>query len=327
MQELEARREERRRLQAQIEESFGPAKPWLENLRVMNIMCNPDGHLWIDSYEEGMVDTGVRMSALQVEAALAVVASALDEEINARRPILEGELPDGSRIEAWVPPVSETPCFSIRKHAPLIPFGVYLQDGIVTAHQAEVLRHALTTRQNLLIIGLAGSGKTTFLSALLDEQRRLLPPSERFVVLEDTRELRLPGGNVLRLRTKRAPVTAPAHQDVTLHELVKSALRTPIGRLIVGEVRGGPETLEMLEAWGTGHPGIATVHAADPHAAFTRLEGLVRRTGQTPDPFFLGQMVNLIVTIARVGRRSWRVTEIVHVEGYHAVEGYRCNQL
>jgi Flp pilus assembly CpaF family ATPase len=202
-----------------------------------------------------------------------------------------------------------------------------VREGIVSAHQAGVLRETLLSSQNLLVIGAAGSGKTTFLSALIDEQLRLGHPSQRFVVLEDTRELRLPQGNVLRLRTKRAPLFAPEHWDVTLHDLVKSALRTPIGRLIIGEVRGGPETVEMLEAWGTGHTGLAILHAASAQAAFTRLEALMRKAGVPPDPFFLGQIVNVIVTIARTGHRSWWVMEVAKVEGYRAAEGYLTTQL
>src|SRR5919108_2406885 len=160
MKELAARAEEHRRLQDQIRESLGPdVGVALGNDAVMNIILNPDGRLWLDTYERGMFDAGVRIPPLQAEAALGVIASALGEEINARRPILEGELPDGSRIEAWMPPVSEAPAFSIRKHAPLIPFAEYLARGIVDARQADGLRAAILDRQNLLIIGGAGSGK------------------------------------------------------------------------------------------------------------------------------------------------------------------------
>jgi type IV secretion system protein VirB11 len=332
MRELQARDEERRRLLDQIRGSLGPdVGEALIDPRVMNVLVNADGRLWLDTYERGMYDTGITLPPLQVEAALSVIASALGEEINARRPILEGELPDGSRIEGWVPLVSEAPAFSIRKHHPLIPFAEYLAQGIVDARQADGLRAAILARQNILIVGGAGSGKTTFASAVLDEMARLLPPSERFIILEDTRELRVSAVNRLALRTKRAATQwnreRPEEQSVTLNDLVRSALRTPIGRLIVGEVRGGAETAEMLEAWGTGHPGLATLHAPSPQAAFTRLEILVRKAGMHPDPYFLAQVVNVVVVISRTGPRSWRVTEVVKVAGYDAVEGYVFNQL
>jgi type IV secretion system protein VirB11 len=289
---------------------------------VVEIMLNPDGRLWIDELGVGMRDTGTRITAAQAENLLGTIAAMLGCVITGERPILEGELPlDGSRLCGILPPVVLGPTFCIRKPAAsLFTLDAYVREGILDGAESTVavredevpirghatmLRHAIRTRQNILVIGGTQSGKTTLANGLLHELDSIVGTTQRVIVIEDTRELRCTAPNTVALRTT---------ETIDMTRLVRTALRLRPDRIVVGEVRG-PEALAMLKAWNTGHPGgIATVHANDAHSGLIRLEHLVQEAGVPPQPALIAEAVDLLVVIVRTphGRR---VTEIARVRG------------
>ena len=214
--------------------------------------AQPDGALWVDRLAEGRVPTGLKLSREDAERIIRLVAAHLRLEVHSGAPIVSAELPEtGERFEGLLPPVTPAPVFAIRKRAVLVyTLDRYVEDGVLTAEQAAYLRQAVRDRLNIVIAGGTSTGKTTLANALLDEVART---GDRVIILEDTRELQCLADDQVALRTK--PGVA------SMAELVRSTLRLRPDRIVVGEVRGG-EALDLLKAWGTGHPGgIATLHA------------------------------------------------------------------
>jgi P-type conjugative transfer ATPase TrbB len=277
---------------------------------VIEVMVNPDGSLRLDRLGEGRIDTGVVLEGSQVERIIRLVASHARAEVHAGQPIISAELPPhaegraGERFEGVLPPVSTGPCFSIRKPAQrLYTLDDYVGDGIMTAGSANLLRLAVTQRFNILIAGGTSSGKTTLANALLAEMSWV---DARIILIEDTRELQSPAPDTVALRTRPGAVS--------MADLVRSTLRLRPDRIIVGEVRG-PEALDMLKAWNTGHPGgIATVHANSAEAALYRIEQLVQEAVVTVPRRLIAEAIDLVVFIAgRGARRS--VEAIARVVG------------
>lgn len=317
------------RLQEKLRRELGAAVlEALADPRVIEVMLNPDGRVWIDELGVGMRDTGTRICAAQAENLLGTVAATLECVITAQHPVLEGELHlDGSRMCGLLPPVVVAPSFCIRKPAALV-YGLddYVRDGILDGAplapiasidrppargHAAVLRHAIATRQNILVVGGTQSGKTTLANALLHELHTSVGSTQRVITIEETRELRCSVPNHVALRTT---------ETIDMTRLVRSALRLRPDRIIVGEVRGA-EALAMLKAWNTGHPGgIATVHANGANAGLIRLEQLVQEANVPPQPALIAEAVDLIVVIVRTptGRK---ITEVVRVHGASA-SGY-----
>jgi type IV secretion system protein TrbB len=287
---------ERRR--AMLRTAMGPdiASAMADPL-VIEVMVNPDGSLRLDRLGEGRIDTGVVLDTAQVERIVRLVASHARAEVHANQPIISAELPPhadgraGERFEGLLPPVSTGPCFSIRKPAQrLYTLDDYVADGIMAAAAADTLRFAVVQRFNILIAGGTSSGKTTLANALLAE---MSSADARIVMIEDTRELQSPAPDTVALRTR--PGT------VSMTDLVRSTLRLRPDRIIVGEVRG-PEALDMLKAWNTGHPGgIATVHANSAEAALYRVEQLVQEAVVTVPRRLVAEAIDLVVFIAGRG--------------------------
>ncbi len=322
------------RLEEKLRRELGPAVlDALAEPRVIEVMLNPDGRLWIDELGIGMRDTGIRISAAQTENLLGTVAATLGCVITPERPILEGELSlDGSRFCGLLPPAVLGPAFCIRKAAALVySLDDYVREGIldgslhsdvisldrppVSGH-ADALRHAIRTRQNILVVGGTQSGKTTLANGLLLEMSAAVGTSQRVLTIEETRELRCEVPNCVALRTT---------ETVDMTRLVRTALRLRPDRIIIGEVRGA-EALAMLKAWNTGHPGgIATVHANDAHAGLIRLEQLVQEANVPPQPALIAEAIDLIVVIVRTptGRK---ITEIARVRGVRA-SGYELDRI
>ncbi|UUL82585.1 P-type conjugative transfer ATPase TrbB [Sphingomonas qomolangmaensis] len=277
---------------------------------VIEIMVNPDGSLRLDRLGEGRIDTGVVIDPPQVERIIRLVASLARDEVHAGQPIISAELPAhpdggaGERFEGILSPVSTGPCFSIRKPARrLYTLDDYVADGIITAAMANTLRGAVTQQFNILIAGGTSSGKTTLANALLAEMRCI---DARVILIEDTRELQSPAPDTVALRTRPG--------IVSMTDLVRSTLRLRPDRIVVGEVRG-PEALDMLKAWNTGHPGgIATVHANSAEAALYRVEQLVQEAVVTVPRRLVAEAIDLVVFIA--GRGADRsVNAIARVAG------------
>lgn len=311
------------RKRAMLRTAMGPAiEAALGDPRVIEIMVNPDGALRIDLLGEGRVDTQVRIAPDQVERIIRLVASHVRSEVHGDRPIVSAELPahgegSGERFEGILPPVATAPCFAIRKPAARIhSLGDYVADGIMSRDVAELLQQAVLHRANILVAGGTSSGKTTLANALLNEMAEI---DERVVIIEDTRELQCPAADTVALRTRAG--------HVTIGDLVRSTLRLRPDRIIVGEVRG-PEALDMLKAWNTGHPGgIATVHANGAAAALHRLENLVQEAVVTVPRRLIAEAIDLVVFISGRGLAR-RVAAVAQLDGLDGASGeYRLTEL
>ncbi|NIJ63096.1 type IV secretion system protein VirB11 [Sphingomonas leidyi] len=294
------------RRRAMLRTAMGPdIASALADSQVIEVMVNPDGSLRLDRLGEGRIDTGVVLEAPQVERIVRLVASHARAEVHGGQPIISAELPAhldgraGERFEGVLPPVSIGPCFSIRKPAQrLYTLDDYVADGIMSAAMADMLRAAVTQRFNILIAGGTSSGKTTLANALLAEMRWV---DARVILIEDTRELQSPAPDTVALRTRPG--------IVSMTDLVRSTLRLRPDRIIVGEVRG-PEALDMLKAWNTGHPGgIATVHANSAEAALYRIEQLVQEAVVTVPRRLVAEAIDLVVFIA--GRGAQRSVDAI----------------
>ena len=283
----------------------------MSDIQVIEIMVNPDGALRLDRLGEGRTDTDVRMEPAQVERIIRLVAAHARAEVHGEQPIISAELPPhidghaGERFEGLLPPIATAPCFSIRKPAQrLHTLDDYVGDGLMSDAQADALRAAVTQRTNILIAGGTSSGKTTLANALLAEMAWV---DARVILIEDTRELQCPLPDTVALRT-RAP-------HVTMTQLVRSTLRLRPDRIIVGEVRG-PEALDMLKAWNTGHPGgITTVHANSALGALYRIEQLVQEAVVTVPRQLIAEAIDMVVFISGRGIDR-RISTIARVAGF-----------
>ncbi|WP_425517235.1 P-type conjugative transfer ATPase TrbB [Sphingomonas colocasiae] len=299
--------------------AFGPEiAQALADPLVVEIMVNPDGALRLDILGRGCIDTGTRIAHADAERIIRLVASHVRAEVHADSPIVSAELPasgtapNGERFEGILPPIAPAPCFAIRKPAAKVYTLLdYVADGIMPATTARLLSRAVIERRNILVAGGTSSGKTTLANALLAEMAEL---GERVVLIEDTRELRCPAADTVALRTRAGAVT--------MGDLVRSTLRLRPDRIIVGEVRG-PEALDMLKAWNTGHSGgIATVHANSAIAALDRLEQLVEEVALSIPRRLIAEAIDIIVFIAGRGAAR-RIAEIVAVGGLDPAGGYQ----
>ncbi|WP_213663987.1 P-type conjugative transfer ATPase TrbB [Stutzerimonas stutzeri] len=287
----------------------------LDDPDVLEIMLNPDGRLWIDRLSCGRSPLGA-LPCADGERIIRLVAAQIGREVHRERPLLSAELPDtGERFEGILPPASPAPTFALRKHAKrIISLDQYERDGILTSSQAQLLRKAVHDRLNILVAGGTSSGKTTLANALLAE---IAASGDRVVVLEDTLELQCGAEDLVSLRTLAG--------IVTMAELVRSTLRLRPDRIVVGEVRGA-EALDLVKAWGTGHPGgIATIHAGSCVGALLRLEQLILEVVLNAPRSLIVEAVNLVVFLAGRGRGR-RVQQIARVVG-HDDAGYRLEPL
>ena len=302
-----------RRGTAMLRSALGPAiAALLVDEQVAEVMLNADGKVWVDRLSDGMSDTGERLTPAQAERVIRLVAHHVGAEVHAGSPRVSAELPGtGERFEGLLPPVVTAPVFSIRRPASLpLTLEDYIAADVMTERQAACLAQAVRERANILVAGGTSTGKTTLTNALLSIAATT---GDRIILIEDTRELRCDAANVVALRT------APG---VTLGDLVRSSLRLRPDRIPVGEVRGA-EALDLLKAWGTGHPGgIGTIHAGTASAALFRLEQLIlEAVPGVPRPL-LAETVDVIAVLAGRGAHR-RLTELVRVDGLAADGSYR----
>ena len=290
---------------------------FLDDPEVVEVMLNPDGTLWIDRLGVGMERVG-EVSAVQSLTIVNTIAAMLDTVVTAERPILECELPlDGSRFEALIPPLVERASFALRKKALLVfTLEDYVAKGIMTKAQKQAIEEAVSGRQNILVSGGTGSGKTTAANAILDAVARL-DGDHRVVVIEDTRELQVNAENVVFLRTS---------DNTDMTRLLRATMRLRPDRIVVGEVRDG-SALALLKAWNTGHPGgVGTVHANDASAALIRIGQLIQEAGVPPNPELIAEAVNVIVSIKRTATGR-TVEEVIAVRGWSASGGFHVERL
>lgn len=296
-----------------LRSALGPAiAAWLDDSGVAEVMLNADGRLWVDRLDSGMAVTAERLSPTQAERIIRLVAHHVGAEVHRATPRVSAELPEsGERFEGLLPPVVAAPIFSIRRPASLpLALADYVAAGTMPPMAAAYLAGAVRDRANILVAGGTSTGKTTLTNALLAVASG---SADRIILIEDTRELRCDAANVLALRT------APG---VTMTDLVRSSLRLRPDRIPVGEVRG-PEALDLLKAWGTGHPGgIGTIHAGTASAALHRLEQLILEAiAHVPRPL-IAETIDVIAVLTGRGTER-RLSELVRVEGLDANGAYR----
>lgn len=286
--------------------ALGPAiARFLEDPAIVEVMLNPDGRLWIDRLSEGLADTGERLSAADGERIVRLVAHHVGAEVHPGSPRVSAELPEtGERFEGLLPPIVSSPAFAIRKPAVAVfTLDDYVAAGIMTGPQAEALRDAVASRQNILVAGGTSTGKTTLTNALLAEVAKT---DDRVVLIEDTRELQCAAPNLVALRTKDGVVS--------LSDLVRSSLRLRPDRIPIGEVRGA-EALDLLKAWGTGHPGgIGTIHAGTAIGAVRRLEQLIQEAVVTVPRALIAETIDIVAVLSGRGAQR-RLAELARVDG------------
>jgi P-type conjugative transfer ATPase TrbB len=294
--------------------ALGPAiAGFLGDASVVEVMLNPDGRLWIDRLSEGLSDTGERLSPADGERIVRLVAHHVGAEVHAGNPRVSTELPEtGERFEGLLPPVVAAPAFAIRKPAVAVfTLQDYVAAGTMTAEQAEILRQAVADRRNILVAGGTSTGKTTLTNALLAEVSKT---SDRIVLIEDTRELQCAAPNLVAMRTKDGVAT--------LSDLVRSSLRLRPDRIPIGEVRGA-EALDLLKAWGTGHPGgIGTIHAGTALGALRRLEQLIQEAVITVPRAMIAETIDVVAVLSGRGATR-RLAELGRVEGLSPEGDYR----
>ncbi len=294
--------------------ALGPAiARFLEDASVVEVMLNPDGRIWIDRLSEGLSDTGEHLSPADGERIVRLVAHHVGAEVHAASPRVSAELPEtGERFEGLLPPVVAAPAFAIRKPAVAV-FTLldYVAAGIMSAEQANVLRRAVFERANILVAGGTSTGKTTLTNALLAEVAK---SSDRVVIIEDTRELQCAAPNLVAMRTKDGVAS--------LSDLVRSSLRLRPDRIPIGEVRGS-EALDLLKAWGTGHPGgVGTIHAGTALGALRRLEQLIQEAVVTVPRALIAETIDLVAVLSGRGSAR-RLSELACVEGLDPAGDYR----
>ncbi|MGI6855044.1 P-type conjugative transfer ATPase TrbB [Mesorhizobium sp. 1B3] len=294
--------------------ALGPAiSNLLQDAAVIEVMLNPDGRIWVDRLAEGLADTGESMTPEDGERIVRLVAHHVGAEVHARAPRVSAELPGtGERFEGLLPPVVAAPAFAIRKPAVAVfTLDDYVSAGVMSACQASALRDAVVARANILVAGGTSSGKTTLTNALLAEVAK---SADRVVIIEDTRELQCSTPNLVAMRTKDGVAT--------LSDLVRSSLRLRPDRIPIGEVRGA-EALDLLKAWGTGHPGgIGTIHAGTALGALRRLEQLIQEAVVTVPRALIAETVDLVAVLSGRGAAR-RLADLARVEGLAPDGDYR----
>jgi type IV secretion system protein VirB11 len=293
--------------------ALGPAIAlWLEDPSIVEVMLNPDGRLWIDRLAGGLADTGERLSPGDGERIVRLVAHHVGAEVHPGSPRVSAELPEtGERFEGLLPPVVAAPAFAIRKPAVAVfTLDNYVAAGIMRSGQAETLRRAVADRRNILVAGGTSTGKTTLTNALLAEVAKT---TDRVVLIEDTRELQCKAPNLVALRTKDGVAS--------LSDLVRSSLRLRPDRIPIGEVRGA-EALDLLKAWGTGHPGgVGTIHAGSALGALRRMEQLIQEAVVTVPRALIAETIQFIAVLAGRGSNR-RLAELACVEGLRSDGDY-----
>jgi P-type conjugative transfer ATPase TrbB len=295
------------RLVRKLQDALGSAIcSALEDGSVVEVMLNPDGHLFVERLGEGIASLGILQPGA-AEIIIGSVAHALQTEADSEHPIISGELPiGGHRFEGLLPPIVAAPTFTIRRRASrLIPLDDYARAGIMTMGQAATIRNAVASRLNIVISGGTGSGKTTLANAVIAEIVST-SPNDRLVILEDTAEIRCAADNAVALHTS---------DTVDMARLLKSTMRLRPDRIIVGEVRDGA-ALTLLKAWNTGHPGgVTTIHSNSAISSLRRLEQLTAEVSQQSMREVIGEAVDLVISIERTGQGR-RVRDVMHVRGF-----------
>ncbi|MBL8055306.1 MAG: CpaF family protein [Anaerolineales bacterium] len=297
---------------------FGPIQPLLEDASVNEVMVNGPNRVYIERKGK-LILTNVRFDNDQhVRRIIDRIILPLGRRIDYDNPLVDARLPDGSRVNAVIPPVAiDGPSITIRKFSvKKLTVDDLIQFGSMTPQIAEFIKACVVSRLNIVISGGTGSGKTTLLNVLSG----FIPEDERIVTIEDAAELQLHQDHVVRLETKKPNLDGKG--EVTIRDLVRNSLRMRPERIVVGECRGG-ETLDMLQAMNTGHDGsLTTLHANTPRDALSRMETMSLMAGMDMPLKVIREQIasaiELIVQQARLrdgSRKITYITEVIGMEG------------
>jgi pilus assembly protein CpaF len=277
-------------------------------------MVNGPYDIWIER-QGRLYETAIRFNdESHLRRIINKIVAQVGRRIDESSPLVDARLPDGSRVNAIIPPLSLSgPIVTIRKFSKKrLDLGDMIKLGTMSTETVEFLERCIVAELNILISGGTGSGKTTLLNAL----STAIPDSDRIVTIEDAAELRLNQRHVLRLEAR--PKNIEGEGEIPIRELVRNSLRMRPDRIIVGEVRG-PEALDMLQAMNTGHEGsLSTVHANSPRDALSRIETMVLMAGyELPVRAIRHQVssaLDMIVHLERLEDGSRRVTSVTEVQ-------------
>jgi pilus assembly protein CpaF len=294
---------------------LGPLEPLLADSDVNDILVNGARSVWVDRNGR-LTETNIRFKDdTHLLHVINRIVARIGRRVDESSPIVDARLPDGSRVNAIIPPLAiDGPILSIRRFRPNpFKFSDLVEKATLTAAMAEFLQKSVKARLNILISGGTSAGKTTLLNVVSEQ----ISDDERIVTIEDTAELRLQQRHVIRLESR--PANIEGQGSVSQRDLVKNALRMRPDRIVVGEVRG-PEALDMLQAMNTGHEGsLTTVHANSPRDALSRLETLVLLAGVELSQRSIREQIasafDLVVQIKRLSDGVRKVVSITEITG------------
>jgi pilus assembly protein CpaF len=318
--------DEDRLVEELIAESFGlgPLEPYMQDPDVTDVLVNGPHEVYVERLGRLQETNTVFADEEHLLQIIQRVAARVGRRIDEHSPMVDARLPDGSRVNAIIPPLAlGGPVLSIRRfgHRPLQVADLLVR-GSICPEMLKVVEAAVEGRINIMISGGTGSGKTT----LLNNVSKFVPANERLVTIEDSAELKLQRKHVVKLETR--PKSAEGTAEVSQRDLVRNALRMRPDRIILGEVRGG-EALDMLQAMNTGHEGsLTTIHANDTRDALSRLEVMVSMAGfDLPVAVtrrYIASAITLVIHLARLKggvRRVMRISEITALEsGDYAIQ-------
>lgn len=297
---------------------FGPLQPFLNDHTISDILVNGCRNVYVERFGRLEKTAAQFMDDAHLRNIIDRIISPVGRRIDESSPMVDARLPDGSRVNAIIPPLAiDGPILSIRRFA-VNPLKIIdlINYGTLTAEIGELLAGCVQAKLNIMISGGTGSGKTTLLNVLSG----YIPANERIVTIEDSAELRLQQEHVVRLETRPASIEGTG--QITQRDLVRNSLRMRPDRIIIGEVRG-PEVFDMLQAMNTGHDGsMTTIHANSSRDSLTRLESMILMTGVSlPEQamrFMISSALDLIIQATRFPdgqRKVVSISEVVGMEG------------
>ena len=277
----------------------------LKDKDVIEIYLNDDKKLWIDTLSEGRKFTEIEIDPQTSKNIIYLIANSVNAEVNEQNPTIDAELPteNGERFSGLLPPVVKNPSFAIRKKAiKVFTLEDYVKNGIMTEKQLNIIKDAVKTRKNILVVGGVSTGKTTLTNAIIKEIAKY---KDRLVLIEDTQELQCETEDRLFLRST---------DHVTIRKLLKQTLRLRPDRIIIGEIRDGV-ALNLIKAWNTGHPGgVCTLHANSALEGLDQLESYISEVSMQEQKKTISKTVNLIINIRKIGLER-KIYEILKLNG------------
>lgn len=297
---------------------LGPIEPLLADITVSDILVNGPSRVYVE--RRGCLEiTDVKFdNDAHLLRIIDKIVSHIGRRVDELSPMVDARMPDGSRVNAIIPPLAlDGPVLSIRRLS-VVPYGMddLVKFGTLTAEMAELIHGLVKAKVNLLISGGTGSGKTTLLNVISGA----IPSNERIITIEDAAELQLQQPHVVRLESR--PLNIEGKGEVTQRALLRNSLRMRPDRIILGEIRG-PEVLDMLQAMNTGHEGsMSTIHANTPRDALTRLEHMMSMAGMQVTPRAMRQQISaalsVVIQISRLSDGKRKITSLQEITG---VEG------